>query len=296
MASRTQTIRSLWRAALLVLVVDAVLAAGRGFFWEPNSLVVREYTLELPRWPEALNGFRIAAVGDIHAGAPYVDEAKVREIVRLVSEANTDLVVWLGDYVIQRVAGGTFIEPEKTAAILAGARSRFGQTAIIGNHDRWLDSPRIERAFQRASIPFLRGQSRTLSIRDVRLRLVGLDDFESWRGYWSELNRQFAEWRALPEADPILLLSHNPDVFPWVPARAALTIASHTHGGQVRVPLLGSLIVPSSFGQDFAVGHIVRKGRHLFVNTGIGTSIIPVRLGVPPEISILTLKHEGAAH
>jgi predicted MPP superfamily phosphohydrolase len=85
-------------------------------------------------------------------------------------------------------------------------------------------------------------------------------------------------------------------VFPSLPSRVALTLASHTHGGQVRLPLLGSLIVPSSFGQRYARGFIVEEGRRLFVNTGIGTSIIPVRFGVPPEISILTLRAPATGH
>ena len=293
MASRTGTNRWLWKAVFLIFLIDVVVAARRGLWYEPDSLVVRHYTLQIPNWPRALDGFKIAAVGDIHAGSPYVDERKLSEMVRLISASNPDLIVWLGDYVIHGVLGGRFIEPEKTAAILATARSRYGQVAIIGNHDRWLDPVRIERAFNHASIPFLRWQSRTLLIDGVRLHLSGLDDFELSPRYRPTLDQKIAEWRARPADDPILVLSHNPDVFPSLPARISLTLASHTHGGQVHLPFLGSPIVPSSFGQRFALGHIEEGGRHLFVNPGIGTSIIPVRFGVPPEISILTLRHVG---
>jgi predicted MPP superfamily phosphohydrolase len=98
-----------------------------------------------------------------------------------------------------------------------------------------------------------------------------------------------------PDGAPIIALTHNPDVFPDVPARVAITLAGHTHGGQVRLPFWGSPIVPSRFGQRYAAGHVVEGGRHLFVTTGIGTSIIPVRFRVPPVIDVLTLSGPAAS-
>ena len=99
--------------------------------------------------------------------------------------------------------------------------------------------------------------------------------------------------RALHEAGngalPILLLTHNPDIFPKIPARVMLSVAGHTHGGQVRIPLIGAPIVPSVYGQRYAAGHVVEGGRQLFVSTGIGTSDIPIRFNVPPTIFLLTL-------
>jgi predicted MPP superfamily phosphohydrolase len=89
---------------------------------------------------------------------------------------------------------------------------------------------------------------------------------------------------------PVLLLTHNPDLFPRIPARVTLTLAGHTHGGQVRLPLIGSPIVPSAYWQRYARGRVVEQGRHLFVSTGIGTSDLPIRLGVPPTIFVLTLR------
>lgn len=286
-----------WRSTVIVaaLLLSGLALARQGFVAEPDCLVVREYRLDLPSWPAALDGFRIAAVGDLHAGSPYVDERKLEEVVRRVSAANPDLIVWLGDYVIHGVLGGRFMAPEQVAAILSKARSRHGQVAIIGNHDRWLDPERVAHAFEASAIPFLRWRSQTLLVNEVPLHIYGLDDFELSPHYWRRFEATREEWRKVPIIEPILVLSHSPDVFPSIPSRVALTLASHTHGGQVRLPVLGSLIVPSSFGQRFARGPVVEEGRHLFVNTGIGTSIIPVRLGVPPEISILTLR-AGAAH
>ena len=91
----------------------------------------------------------------------------------------------------------------------------------------------------------------------------------------------------------MLLFTHHPDLFPEIPARPSLVMAGHTHGGQVALPLLGRLVVPSQYGQRYAIGHIVEGGRHLFVTPGIGTSIYPVRFRCPPEISILELVPDG---
>ena len=101
--------------------------------------------------------------------------------------------------------------------------------------------------------------------------------------------------RDIPDDEPVIVLTHSPDVFPQVPVRVVLTLAGHTHAGQVVLPLLGRPIVPSRFGQRYAIGHVEEDGRHLFVTPGVGTSIIPVRFGVPPEISLLTLAHAAAA-
>ncbi len=84
--------------------------------------------------------------------------------------------------------------------------------------------------------------------------------------------------------DPVLLLVHEPDIFTRVPARVALTLAGHTHGGQIRLPLIWPAFVPSKYGARFAYGHVIEDERHLIVSGGLGTSIIPARLGVPPEI------------
>jgi predicted MPP superfamily phosphohydrolase len=88
----------------------------------------------------------------------------------------------------------------------------------------------------------------------------------------------------------MIALTHNPDILPRLPTLLQLTLAGHTHGGQVNIPLLGRRIVPSEFGQRYAAGHIEEAGKHLFVTTGIGTSVFPVRFRVRPEIAVLTLR------
>jgi hypothetical protein len=97
----------------------------------------------------------------------------------------------------------------------------------------------------------------------------------------------------VPPGAPILLLAHDPDVFPYVPARVALTLSGHTHGGQVAIPLVRRPAIPSLHGERYARGHVVEEGRHLYVSSGFGTSGLPLRLLAPPEVVVLELRAPG---
>ena len=250
---------------------------------EPGRLVVREIPLAIPRWPAAIGPLRIAAISDVHAGAPHITLDKLREVVARTNAAHPDLVVLLGDYVIHGVVGGRFVPPEPTAAVLRDLRAPLGVFAVLGNHDWWYDGARVGRAFTDAGIPVLDDEAVAVPTRGGPLWIAGLSDV--WTRPAS-LDRTLA---TVPAGAPVILLTHNPDAFVRVPDRALLTLAGHTHGGQVNLPLLGRLIVPSAYGQRFAIGHVREGNRDLFVTPGIGTSIVPVRFRVPPEVSVLTV-------
>ena len=250
----------------------------------PDQLVVTTATLELPRWPQELDGLRVVAISDIHAGAPHVDVAKLRNVVALANAQQPDLVVLLGDYVIQDVVGGRFIPPETTAAELGLLRGRMGVYAVLGNHDNWLDGPRVARAFRGAGVPVLDDEVLQLRSAGREFWLVGIPDS------WTTTPDVPKLLRRVSAGGTVLAMTHNPDVFADLPAGIDLLLAGHTHGGQVTLPLLGAPIVPSRYGQRYATGHVVEDGRHLFVTPGVGTSIVPVRFRVPPEISLLILR------
>jgi len=272
------------RRSLIGFFVGVPLALG---VWamgiEPNRLIVREVPIQLPGWPEALDNLRVAVLTDIHAGAPHVDLQKLEQVVSTVNQAEPDVVVLLGDYVIRGVLGGRFIEPQKIAAKLAGLRARLAVASVLGNHDWWYDGERVRRALLDAGIPVLEDDVLQVGEGSRRLWLAGLAD------EWTRGSEVESALQKVSDEGPVLVLTHNPDLFPHVPARVSLTLAGHTHGGQVRLPFLGSPIVPSRYGQRYVRGHVEEGGRHLFVSTGIGTSIIPVRLGVPPEIAIVRI-------
>jgi len=239
---------------------------------EPGRVVTRETRVPIARWPADLGPLRIAALADLHTSAPHITVDKVREIVRSVNAARPDLIVLLGDYVIHGVVGGRFVAIEPTAAVLRDLQAPLGVFAVLGNHDWWYDGPRV-----------LEDTAAEVAVRGRPLWIAGVSDART---------RPAAIARALapvPEGAPVIVLTHNPDLFVRVPPRVLLTLAGHTHGGQVNLPVLGRLIVPSHFGDRYAIGHIREDGRDLFVSPGIGTSIVPVRFRVPPEISLLTV-------
>jgi predicted MPP superfamily phosphohydrolase len=258
----------------------AAAVAFRALWQEPRSERVREIDLEIPRWPEDLDGLRVALISDLHTGAPHVDEERVGRLVAEVNERGPDLVALLGDFVDPKVRGGRRIAPEAVAERLGRLRAPLGVFAVLGNHDWLHGGGRIAAALRTAGIRVLENETVELG----RLHVAGVADA---RTRDADVD---ATLSAVPEDAPVLLLSHDPDVFPQVPDRVALTVSGHTHGGQVGVPFLRRPVMPSRFGERYARGHIVEDGRHVYVTAGFGTSGWPVRLLAPPEVVILGLR------
>ena len=274
--------RRVW-ASTAGIVGSLVVTLGLWAFWfEPASLIVAEHELSLG-WP-AERSLRVAVLTDLHVGSPFNGIAKLRSTVDRTNAAQPDLICILGDLVIQGVLGGHFVPPEAIAVELARLRAPAGVVAVLGNHDGWFDHDRVRRAVETSGIRVVEDTATRINTPAGLLWVAGISDL------WTGRHDLSAALAAVADAGtPVLLLTHNPDVFPIVPDRVTLTLAGHTHGGQVRLPFVGALIVPSKFGQRFAAGHVVEGGRHLFVATGVGTSILPVRFRVPPAVTLLTL-------
>jgi len=254
------------------------------FFLEPASLRNENHEIRLPNWPAACDGIRIAILADLHVGSPFNGLDKLARIVELTLKARPDLILLAGDYVIHGIIGGSKISPEEIADGLRPLAAPLGVFAVLGNHDWWTGAPRTQRALGSVGISVLEDSSVLVKRDGCAFRLAGLSDF------WEGVRNYRAALENIPPGMPTIVLTHNPDAFPEIPKPVDLTIAAHTHGGQVYIPLLGRPIVPSKYGQRYAIGHIVEKGRHLFVSSGLGTSIIPVRFLVPPEVSLLTIR------
>jgi uncharacterized protein len=271
------------KIALGVLLATA-LALGLWAVWlEPDSLTVNPVTVRLAAWPAALENFKIVAASDLHVGSPHIDLDKLRRVVRTINEQQPDIVVLLGDYVIQDVAGGTFIAPEDFAPVLGELKAKQGVFAVLGNHDWWLDGPRVKRAFEQAGLRVLSNEAVRIERGGAGFWLAGIDDF------WTRHHDIAGTLSRVTNDEPVIALNHSPDIFPELPPRVALTLAGHTHGGQVNLPFFGRRIIPSRHGDSYAVGLVEEEGKQLFVTPGVGTSIIPVRFRVPPEISVLTV-------
>jgi hypothetical protein len=268
----------------LLLLLAATIGLALDAAWlEPSSLRLSRY--DVPVGAPVLKGLHIAVISDLHAGSPYIDDAKIDHAVAMTNAAKPDLILLTGDYVITHVVGGRHLAIEDIVAHLRSLRAPLGVYAVIGNHDRWEDETHITAVFRAAGIPVLENAHLVIPTPRGALTLVGIGD------YYTQASKPGQALRGV--TGNALCFTHSPDVLPELPARCALTIAGHTHGGQVRLPLLGRPAVAaniSRYGQRYAIG-LVREGdKALFVSSGIGTSGLPLRFGVPPEISFLVLE------
>jgi predicted MPP superfamily phosphohydrolase len=273
----------IFRIAILIILVSIAVSALWAFFIEPNRLVVHYETIRIDGWPTELSGIRIAMIGDVHTDTRYINEAKLQRIVDLTNAQHPDLIVLLGDYIHGNRDNPEHVEPEVTARYLKDLKAPLGVYGVLGNHDWWYNGTKVRGAFEREGIPILEDDVKELNWHGKSFWLAGLADL------WTRPQLVDLTIAKAPQGSTIIALTHNPDIFPNLPQSVPLLLAAHTHGGQVNIPLMGTPVVPSRFGSKYTAGHIFENNHHLFVTTGIGTSIIRVRFRVPPEIVILTV-------
>ena len=188
-----------------------------------------------------------------------------------------DLVLLGGDFTDAHPLWGRRLAPERIAERLAELEAPLGRVAVLGNHDWRAFGMRMWTALAAAGIPVLENDALAFDAPGGRLHVAGLADVRFRR---PDLARALA---TVPDGEPAIVLAHDPDVFPFVPARVALTVSGHTHGGQVAIPVLRLPFMPSRHGERYARGHIVEHGRHLVVGTGLGTSGIPYACSPRPS-------------
>ncbi|MEO8573658.1 MAG: metallophosphoesterase [Pyrinomonadaceae bacterium] len=289
------------------LVALAVLLAGLAclayaYFIEPNRLVVAQQEIRIKGWDPAFDGLRIAMISDIHGGSNGASAENIRRVVETTNAQNPDLVVLLGDYVSQ---GGTrqpihekpLLMPMRDVANnLSGLKAKFGVFAVLGNHDGWYGDEEVTAELTRVGYRVLQNEIVVIKQNGVPLRLFGMKDhlkLDSWVSFNGMVRSVVA---ANPKEGQIIVLEHSPDILYilnyWkdLSPDLKLMLAGHTHGGQVWLPILGTPFVPSSVGQRYAHGHINEEGVDMFVTSGIGTSILPFRFMVPPEVAIVTVR------
>ena len=273
------------RSRAAALAAGAALAAWAGWF-EPRRLVLRRDALALRGWPRGLDGLRVGLIADIHGGVPYMGrEAIARAVDRLDAEG-VDLILLLGDYLDASPIWGGRLAPELIAAELGRLRAPLGRYAVLGNHD-WKRAPdRMWTALEAAGITVLENRAVPVDAPGGRFWVAGLADLRHRRPDIATTLRDVP-----PGTDePVLLMSHDPDVHPDVPARVALTLSGHIHAGQVAIPVLRRIAIPSDHGERYARRHVIDTGRRLYVSSGLGTSGMPVRFLAPPEVVVLELR------
>ena len=277
--------------------------AAYGFGVEPLlRLNVTRYRIAPAHWPAGFE-LKLAVIADLHACDPWMTVEHIGTIVERTNALNADAVVMLGDYVAGHRHMKRQVPASEWASALAQLKAPLGVHAILGNHDYWDDrevqrngqgSTVARRALEAAGIPVYENDAVRLTKDKHPFWLAGLGDQLAYlparhfrpvrRIGIDDLGATLAK---VTDNAPIILLAHEPDIAVRVPPRVALQLSGHTHGGQVR--LFGwSPVVPSRYGNRLAYGH-AKFNCDVIVSGGLGCSIMPFRLGVPPEIVLVTL-------
>ena len=263
------------------------VAGAYGLLYGRLNLETPEHSVRLARLPKAFDGFRIAQLSDIHIG-PFMPAAQIRKFVEIANALRPDLIALTGDFV-------TFDPRTERAVVeaLRGLRAPFGVFGCLGNHDAWAGvEDSIAALFRLTGVRILRGQAVPIVIGGEWFQLIGVD-FQSRRrfGPSAPVAHILGNIEGLIAPDrPNILLSHNPDTFD----RAAelgigLSLAGHTHGGQLALEFISPQIAPSRLVTPYVAGWYRKPGGQLYVNRGIGTIGVPIRVGAPPEITVYRL-------
>jgi predicted MPP superfamily phosphohydrolase len=276
-SSRRLFLKTLLTGAAGVGAVGA--AVGYARYVEPRSLRVERVPVEIAGLPDGLDGLRIAQLSDFHLG-PLVRIEHVRRAVRLANSLEPDVIVVTGDFVS---VARRYVGPAVGAT--AELSARLGVFAVLGNHDFWVAPRMIASLLRRAGVVVLRNETAVVFRDGVTLNLAGVDDM------WARADDLDQALAGVQPGDPIILLSHNPDLAPdAAPRGVSLLLAGHTHGGQVRLPIVGPLVVPSKYGKLWAAGLHRVGSMSLYVNRGVGLIAPPVRFLCPPEVTLLQLR------
>jgi predicted MPP superfamily phosphohydrolase len=270
-----------WIPRFLFLVVAAALAlVGFGYWTATRPPVVREAQLQVRNWPKGAPPVRILLVSDIHVVGPDMPPSRLDAIVDQINALRPDAVLMAGDFISEKAVATHIYSFDEIAFPLRRLRAPLGVYAVLGNHDYWADAPAAKSALTRAGVRVLFNEA----ARAGPLAIGGLDD--DYTGH-ADLGRTVV---AMQMAGGVpVLLSHSPDPFPDVPVDVPLMVAGHTHCGQISLPMIGPLATASRYGKRYACGRVDERGRTLIVGAGVGTSILPLRLGAVPDMWLITL-------
>jgi predicted MPP superfamily phosphohydrolase len=245
---------------------------------EYENLVVESIQIPIVNLPPALEGFRIVQISDFHL-YPITTLEFVNQAIEVANQLTPDLIVLSGDYVWHEVEAIHDLTPA-----LARLNARYGVYASLGNHDLWTNVNVITRAFEREHLPLLVNQGLPISVGNAQLYLASLDD--GWSGQ-PDLKAAMQDWRP---GDPAVLLMHEPDLADRYAqdGRINLQLSGHSHGGQIRFPIVGAVITPY-LSWKYPLGLYNINGMWLYTNRGLGTTNVPLRVNCAPEITEITL-------
>jgi len=288
-APRSPERRHFLEGVATAAVASPFVLGAYGLLWGRLNLQVTKQPIRLAKLPRAFHGFRIAQLSDIHVG-PFMSEEEIRKYVRIANDLRPDMIVLTGDFVTWDASTAPAV-----VNALSGLKAPLGVFGSLGNHDAWAGAEDLlAELFARAGVRILRQERAAIQAGNESFNLMGLDFTNSRSmsvGGWHLSSRKLEGLENLMARDTAnILLSHNPDSFD----RAAqlgidLSLAGHTHGGQLALEFISPEIAPSRIVTPYVAGWFERPGGQLYVNRGIGTIAAPMRVGAPPEITVFEL-------
>ncbi len=266
----------------------ALLCGGIYGAVEAKNLGVTKLSVRIPKLPRSFHGMKVAFLSDLHHSAE-VPAPFLRRAVAMTNALEPDLVVLGGDYVtagwryVLQGTGNKYIGP--CFDILKNLRARHGVFAVLGNHDQRAGAAAICAVIRRTGFHLISNSGVWLGAGDDRLRVCGVEDLSTQR---PDIVPALGD---ATSSDAVLLVSHNPDFAETITdTRVGLVLSGHTHGGQVSLPVVGALILPSGYGQKYRYGYVQSPRTQTYVTSGVGTLPLAVRIGAPAEIALITLQ------
>ena len=253
---------------------------GYGTMIERDRFHLKEVNIPLVGLPRSLDGLRIVQLTDIHIGT-FLSERELARVIDLANETKAHLAIMTGDLVTK--VGDPL---DDCLRQLARVKADAGLLGCMGNHEIYASAEAyVERNAARLGMDFLRNRSRKLVFNGHALHFSGVDYQSKSRGPYL----RGAEKLVVP-GEMNILLSHNPDVFRISPQKGfQLTLAGHTHGGQIAVEYLNPYLNVARFVTPYVAGYYHERGGSLYVSRGVGTIGVPARIGVPPEVTLIRL-------
>lgn len=270
------------RCMILALMSATALGGGLLAVMYRNARAdptVRRVVVRLPDWPLGKPPVTVALLADVHIGNVSMDAERLSRIVEQVNALHPDLVALAGDFIAGHDPGSATLLAPRLVAPLARLRAPFGTVAVLGNHDHWTGATAVAQALTKANVTVIANDA----VARGPLAVAGLDD-EPTRH--ARLGKTLAAVARLNGAG--VLIAHSPIIGGALPAHIRLVLVGHTHCGQVVLPIVGA---PQQVTDArYRCGIVREAGRLTIITAGLGTSMLPVRLGAPPDFWLVTLK------
>jgi len=247
---------------------------------------VRFIDLAIRGWPRTTRPLRIVFLSDIHVGSHRGDYRRLSRILTEACNLAPDLVLHGGDFLPWVPLRGRTISPVVIGRMLRRLRAPLGQFAVLGNHDYQRGGHGLAAALAANGIDVLDDARRTIKFEGHEIDLIGIPDARRHRQEAQALLSSLSPQR------PAVVLTHDPYWFKHVPRGPYLTLAGHTHGGQFRFPFVGAVVNMSRAPMRWTYGHIIEREKTMYVTSGLGTSGLPWRIGIPPEFAVISVQRE----